>query len=72
MDIIVTDLPEPDSPTTPRSSPGLRSKLIVFTAWTSPFLVEKTTLRSCTVRTEEFSTAICLWITNKQQYLNPK
>ena len=40
-DIIVTDLPEPLSPTTPSNSPGLRSKLTVLTAYTSPERVLK-------------------------------
>jgi len=31
-DIIVTDLPDPDSPTTPSNSPGFRLKLTEFTA----------------------------------------
>ena len=33
---LVTDLPEPDSPTMPSVSPGWISKLTPLTAWTTP------------------------------------
>ena len=50
-DIIVTDLPEPLSPTTPSSSPGPIEKLTPLTAWTAPSRVAKTVRRSETSRT---------------------
>ena len=34
----VTDLPEPDSPTMPSTSPGASVKSIPRTAWTTPCL----------------------------------
>ena len=40
MDMAVTVLPQPDSPTSPRVSPGLRSKLTPATARTWPRAVE--------------------------------
>jgi len=55
---MVTDLPEPLSPTTPSSSPGLRWKLTLFTAWISPPRVLKTVLRSLTSRTDAAGSAI--------------
>src|SRR6185437_13902143 len=42
----VTDLPEPDSPTMPRLSPGSSAKLTPRTACTSPSCWEKLTWRS--------------------------
>ena len=48
---MVTDLPEPLSPTTPSSSPGAIEKLTPFTAWTAPSRVANTVLRSDTSRT---------------------
>ena len=50
-DIIVTDLPEPLSPTTPRSSPRARVKLTRLTACTSPERVRKTVFRPRTSST---------------------
>ena len=50
-DIIVTDLPEPLSPTTPSSSPGAIEKLTPLTAWTAPSRVANTVRRSETSRT---------------------
>src|SRR5712692_534972 len=44
----VTLLPEPDSPTTASTSPGFRTKLTPRTAWTTPSMVGKSTLRSLT------------------------
>ncbi len=41
IDIAVTDLPEPDSPTTPRRSPGIIAKSTPSTARTTPSSVEK-------------------------------
>src|SRR5256884_7018804 len=46
----VTDLPQPDSPTMPSVSPGVRSKETPSTAFTVPSLVEKTVCRSRTSR----------------------
>ena len=48
---MVTDLPEPLSPTTPSSSPGAIEKLTPLTAWTSPSRVANTVRRSVTSRT---------------------
>ncbi len=39
----VTDFPEPDSPTMPRTSPGARVKSMPRTAWTTPSFVRKST-----------------------------
>ena len=50
-DIMVTDLPEPLSPTTPSNSPGLSSKLTLLTACTSPERVLKRVLNSFTCST---------------------
>ena len=50
-DIIVTDLPDPLSPTTPSSSPGAIAKLTPLTAWTAPSRVANTVRRSLTSRT---------------------
>ena len=47
----VTDLPEPDSPTMPSTSPGESSALSPLTAWTVPSLVGKSTNRFSTLRT---------------------
>src|SRR6056297_167156 len=44
----VTDLPEPDSPTTASTSPGRISKLTSVTAFTVPASVRKPTVRSST------------------------
>ena len=48
---MVTDLPDPLSPTTPRSSPGAIEKLTPLTAWTAPSRVANTVRRSETSRT---------------------
>ena len=48
--IAVTDLPEPDSPTTARISPGASSNDTPSTACTTPSSVAKDTFRSSTVR----------------------
>ena len=48
MDMAVTVLPQPDSPTSPRVSPGARSKLTPATALTLPRSPAKFTVRSCT------------------------
>ena len=48
---MVTDLPDPLSPTTPSSSPGAIEKLTPFTAWTAPSRVANTVRRSDTSRT---------------------
>src|SRR5690606_14083382 len=47
-DRLVTDLPEPDSPTTARVSPRSRWKLTPSTALTVPSAVSKYVLRSTT------------------------
>ncbi len=47
----VTDLPEPDSPTMPSTSPAARSKLTPRTARTAPASEGKLTVRSWTLRT---------------------
>ena len=47
----VTDLPEPDSPTMPSTSPAARSKLMPRTARTAPASEGKLTVRSWTLRT---------------------
>src|SRR2546423_1366396 len=44
----VTLLPDPDSPTTASTSPGMREKVSPRTAWTTPSTVGKSTLRSVT------------------------
>src|SRR4051794_18863267 len=44
----VTDLPEPDSPTTATTSRGATVKSTPRTAWTTPSSVLKPTLRPCT------------------------
>src|SRR3954454_13886387 len=49
--IEVTDLPEPDSPTMPNTSPGRSEKLTPRTACTTPSSVGKRTLRSSTSST---------------------
>src|ERR1700758_2482203 len=49
--IAVTDLPDPDSPTMPSTSPGASSALTPLTAWTVPSLVGKSTVRLPIVRT---------------------
>jgi hypothetical protein len=41
MDKAVMLLPEPDSPTMPRVSPGIREKLTPSTALTTPVRVKK-------------------------------
>ena len=46
--IAVTDLPQPDSPTTASTSPGLTSNETPSTAWTIPSSVRKLTRRSST------------------------
>ena len=51
MDLAVTDLPEPLSPTMARGSPSFRSKLMPRTALTLPLLVRKDTRRSFTSNT---------------------
>src|SRR5215471_11208772 len=48
MDRQVTVLPEPDSPTSPRVSPGMTLKLTPFTALTTPARVKKCVRRSRT------------------------
>ena len=48
MLIAVTDLPEPDSPTTAKTSPRLMSKLTPSTALTTPASVLKLVRRFCT------------------------
>ena len=48
---IVTDLPQPDSPTIPRVSPRRRSKDIPSTALTVPQRVVKCVLRFSTAKT---------------------
>ena len=48
IDIAVTVLPQPDSPTTARISPAARSKDTPFTACTTPSSVSKRTVRSRT------------------------
>ena len=57
-DIIVTDLPEPLSPTTPSSSPGPIEKLTPLTACTAPSRVANTVRRSDTSRTAAGSSSI--------------
>src|SRR5579862_4471161 len=47
----VTDLPDPDSPTMPRTSPGERSVVTPRTARTSPSFVGKSTVRSSIFKT---------------------
>ena len=49
IDIAVTDLPQPDSPTTPRRSPAFTLKETPSTAFTTPSSVEKYVLRSSTL-----------------------
>ena len=49
MDKAVTVLPQPDSPTSPRVSPGARSKLTPATALTWPRATAKWTVRSRTL-----------------------
>ena len=46
----LTDLPDPDSPTTATTSPGATSKLMPRTAWTVPASVLKSTVRSRRLR----------------------
>src|SRR5699024_6489876 len=46
----LTDLPDPDSPTTATTSPGCTSKLTPSTARTCPASVSKLTRRSCSER----------------------
>jgi hypothetical protein len=46
----VTDLPEPDSPTMPSTSPGARERSMPRTAWTTPSFVGKSTSRRSTCR----------------------
>ena len=48
MDRAVTVLPQPDSPTSPRVSPGARSKLTPATALTRPRATSKWTVKSRT------------------------
>jgi hypothetical protein len=50
MESAVTDLPEPDSPTTARVSPGASENEIPSTALTVPRRVKKYVLRSLTSR----------------------
>src|SRR2546423_768388 len=47
---LVTDFPEPDSPTMPKVSPRFRSKLMPSTALTVPSSVSKYVRRSLTER----------------------
>src|SRR2546423_15472116 len=47
---LVTDFPEPDSPTMPKVSPRFRLKLMPSTALTVPSSVSKYVLRSLTER----------------------
>ena len=49
--IAVTDLPDPDSPTMPRTSPGERSVVTPRTALTTPSFVGKSTVRFSIFRT---------------------
>src|SRR6184192_3002698 len=51
MESAVTLLPQPDSPTMPRVSPGCKSKLTPSTALTTPSSVKNWVLRSLTCRT---------------------
>ena len=55
----LTDLPDPDSPTTATTSPGATSKLMPRTAWTVPASVLKSTVRSRRLRvaTRRFSSS---------------
>src|SRR5712692_7495922 len=53
----VTDFPEPDSPTMPRTWPGPRSKLTPRTARTIPSSVGNSTVRSLTSRMAPVSVA---------------
>ena len=46
----VTDVPEPDSPTMPRTSPAASVKSTPRTAWTTPSFVGKSTSRRSTCR----------------------
>ena len=55
MDKAVTVLPQPDSPTSPRVSPGARSKLTPATALTWPRAAAKFTVRSRTSSNGEAS-----------------
>ena len=55
MDMAVTVLPQPDSPTRPRVSPGARSKLTPPTALTRPRAPVKLTVRSFTSSKGEVS-----------------
>src|SRR6185436_9687033 len=50
MEKPVTVLPQPDSPTSPRISPGLTEKLTPSTALTTPARVKKWVFRSSTTR----------------------
>ena len=50
MEKPVMDLPEPDSPTSPRTSPGFTSNDTPSTALTTPAFVKKCVRRSATVR----------------------
>src|SRR2546423_7019066 len=51
IDIVLTLLPEPDSPTIPSVSPGYTSYVTPSTAWTTPSSVVKWTARSRIERT---------------------
>ena len=50
MESALTDLPQPDSPTTATVSPGFTSKVMPSTALTTPSEVKKCVLRSWTSR----------------------
>src|SRR5580765_8962960 len=50
MAIALTDLPEPDSPTRPTTSPAAMLSAAPSTAWTTPSSVSKWTVRSSMVR----------------------
>ncbi len=51
IDQPVTVLPEPDSPTSPRTSPRATVKLTPSTAFTTPSRTKKWVLRSATAST---------------------
>jgi hypothetical protein len=57
---MVTLLPDPDSPTTPRNSPRLSSKLTPLTAWTTPSCVTNRVSRSLTSRTVWVCVCVCV------------
>ena len=61
MDSEVTLLPDPDSPTTARISPGSTSNETPFTARTTPLRVGNSVTRSCTSSNATGITSSWLW-----------